>query len=326
MKLSEAYKVLELPQGVSQDEVKKRARDLMKLYHPDVNKRPGAEEKFKKINEAFERIKSGEPDVIERSRTTSSSSPFYDVGSIFESMFGGQMGGQRHRGVGHAENVHLKLSLTFEESVVGAYKTVKYYVNDFCQACEGMGTTIENNGCKTCGGRGIKETVHSSGVIFTSMKIVCPTCQGNVKMNGCLKCLGAKTVKRERVQQIHTPPGVKNGTVLRVRGAGHAIVSPTPSGHTDVILEMLVAPSQHGLTLVDNNVIYTAQINLVDALRGKKLNVPTVHGTLEIDVPPRSKNADKVLIPGRGVAPSGNQVVILDVTYPDDVSKIIDVL
>lgn len=327
MKLSEAYDVLGLKDGASEDEVKKRSRELMKKYHPDVNKEKGAEEQFKRINEATERIKSGEPDMP--THQTGNPFSYYDnLGSIFETMFGATMNGRPSRRSNRRppENIQLRIVLSFEESVVGAQKTVKYQVNDACQTCEGAGTVIEGNGCNACGGRGIIDQVRVMGNIHSTTRSMCPKCMGQVKMKGCRTCGGAKTATRERTQQIHIPPGAKDGSSLRVRGAGHAIVEPMPSGHTDVILNVVVTPDPRGLKMVNNDVVYVAKINLIDALRGIKLKVPTVFGEREIDVPPKTRHSDKVVISGHGVAPNGNQIVTLDVAYPDDISTLVKTL
>lgn len=325
MKLSEAYDVLGLKVGVSSEDVKKRSRELMKKYHPDVNKEKGAEQQFKRINEATERVKSGEPDMISHQNVRN---PFEDLGSIFETMFGGSIkNGKSSRP--HStppENIQLRIVLSFKESITGTQRTIKYQVNDACQTCDGAGKVFEGNGCNICFGRGIIEQVNVMGNIRSTTRSTCPNCRGQVVMKGCGACGGAKVIKRERIQQINILPGTKDGSTLRVRGAGHAIVEPMMSGHTDVFLHVAVTPDEQGLKLVDSDVMFNTKINLIDALRGIKLKVPTIFGEREIDVPSKTRHNDKIIISGHGVVPIGNQVVTIDVIYPNDVTPLIEML
>ena len=336
MKLSEAYEVLGLNVNASAEDVKKRSRELMKKYHPDVNKDVGAEADFKRVNEAVERIKSGEPDVFHSPAGRSydmGSTPFnpyvYDLNSIFETMFGGRMNTppRRSNSVKPIEDISLRIIMTFEESVTGVQRTIQYTVNEACRVCDGVGAIFDGNGCKTCGGRGIIEQTRSTTNMRSTVRSVCPTCHGHVKMKPCQACLGTKVFKQERTQQVHIPPGALDGSTLRVRGAGHAIVEPIAGGfHTDVVLHVTVAMSPHGLKLEKNDVIYTKKISLLDALRGAKVRVPTAFGEREIDVLPKTRNGDKVTISGHGIAPDGNQIVTFDVVYPDDVSVLVKAL
>ena len=328
MKLSEAYDVLNLKPDASAEDVKKRSRELMKTYHPDVNKDPGAEAKFKRVNEATERIKSGEPDIV--SSPFGQSMPFdgaYDLGSIFETMFGGRIRNEPRQNFKRAEDISLRVVLSFEEAVTGTQKTIKYTVNQACQACDGAGSVFEGSGCVTCGGRGIVEQTRVVGNMRTTTRTTCPTCRGNVKMKPCQTCSGSRVFKRECNQQVHIPPGVKEGSTLRVRNAGNAVVYPSPTGYnTDVILRVSVEASTHGLVMEDNAVLYTAQISLLEALRGTKIKVPTVFGEREIEIPVLSKHKDKVRISGHGVACKGDQVVTLHINYPADVNELVKIL
>lgn len=335
MKLAEAYEVLGLKSDASEDDVKKRSRELMKKFHPDVNKDASAEAQFKKVNEATERIKLGTPDVQStfsgvNNTATDPFAVYGDFSSIFETMFGRRPTSGNYRQqtsyVTTPKDVHISLALTFEEAVTGVQKTLKYTASTACRTCQGVGSLLEGNGCQTCGGRGVIVESQTSGNMHFTTTRTCTRCEGRTKMRACYDCKGKKASTLERTQQVNFPAGVKDGSILRVKGIGNAIVEPTPGRSTDVVLNIRVTPSKDGLTMKGDNVLYVMKIPLLDALKGKKVNVPTVYGEREIEIPPKTLNGDNVTIAGHGVGNKGNQVVSIAVEYPSDVSGIIDVL
>ena len=169
MNLKEAYTTLELSEGSSQDEAKKKYRELTKKWHPDVNKSPEAEAKFKKINEAYECVKNGQGNDRQPPPAHGAGwNPFHQQQVV------------------QLENIELHLTIDFKESVLGCKREMKYPRQAKCQACGGQGEMRLNNGCTKCGGSG-QTTVKRQGAVFIS---TCPQCGGRSSVESCKACNG----------------------------------------------------------------------------------------------------------------------------------------
>lgn len=304
MKLSEAYSILNLPEGVSEEEVKKQYRKLTKEFHPDVNKEPGAEDKFKKINEAYKVVSTGESTDREDIQQQSPFNPF----------------GRQHQV--QATNVELHTTISFKDSVLGCRKELKFVRNGKCNSCSGQGSVILNNGCDKCGGRG-EITNQRGNMIFTQ---TCNKCGGRTKSEKCRSCHGSGTAQTDVSIQVQVPGGVVNGNILRLGGMGNYAGSfMTMDQFTDAFLHINVTP-EDGLSINGKDVVCTLEISLLEALRGCNKSVKTVIGQKEVSVKPKSRNKEEIIIPNLGVNRVGNQKVILDVKYPSNTDKLIGVL
>src|ERR1035438_4603022 len=137
MNKEQAYKTLELSTNATETEAKKAFKKLAAKYHPDTNKDPTAESKFKEINAAYQYIQNPTPE--RESAYHNPHNPFNPFG--------------QQRQVVQLENVELNVTISFKESVLGCSKEVKYARKAKCQVCEGSGQIRINNGCTKCGGK-----------------------------------------------------------------------------------------------------------------------------------------------------------------------------
>lgn len=307
MNLKEAYKILDLAEGSTPDEAKKKYRELSKVWHPDVSSDPQAEEKFKKINEAYECVKSGKGnDPIMQS--SAGWSPFHR---------------QQPQQVVHVENIEHHLTITFKESVLGCKKEVKYLRQTKCPDCRGSGEVHVHNGCAKCGGRG-QVTIMQRGMIIVS---TCSDCHGKVNSKECSVCQGEGTVQADVSVHVSVPAGILDGNTLRLQGMGNyaGSVMGVIEQYTDTLCHITVE-EEPGLSIDGKNVVCTLTIPLLSALQGCMRTVKTINGTQKIVVPPNSRNREEVIIPHLGVGGTGDQKVILDVQYPNDISKLIGIL
>ena len=305
MNLKEAYATLELAQGTSPEEAKKKYRELTKKYHPDVNKEPGAEDKFKKINEAYQIIQTGKGTDPQDRRSSY------------------HQGGFHRQQVVQLENVEVRQTISFKESVLGCKKEIKYSRHSKCQDCGGAGEIKLNNGCKTCGGKG--QVVNRQGNMV--MVSTCSECHGQTNITMCSACHGNGTVHADVSVHVSVPAGILDGNILRLQGMGNYAGSfmGLADQHTDAFLHINVTP-EPGLSIEGTSVVSHLTISLLDALRGCKQKVKTINGEKEIQVKPQSRNRDEVIIPRQGVSGTGDQKVILDVEYPKNTDKLIGVL
>lgn len=304
MNLKEAYSILELPQTATPEEAKKRYRELTKKYHPDVNKESGAEDKFKKINEAYQVVSSG--------KSTDQDNLYWQARN--QNPFGGA--------VVVAENIDLHTTLSFKESVLGCKKEIKYTRKTKCRDCSGQGEIPQNNGCDKCGGIG-QIRGQRGNMIFSQ---TCPKCYGKVPVSSCSTCNATGVVTGEASISVSVPGGVQTGNVLRIGGMGNFAGSFGPfEQHTDIHLHLTVTPEK-GLRIDGNCVISELQISLLEALRGCNKTVKTIMGEKEVTIKPKTRNKDEIIIPSLGVNGTGDHKVVLDVYYPESVDRLIDAL
>lgn len=309
MKLSEAYAELNLSEGSTPEEAKKQYRKLSKEYHPDINKAPEAEAKIKKINEAYDCVKNGKGN--ERSPA-----PTYGHHQSNWSPFGRQQ-------VVQLQHIELKLTIDFKEAVLGCTKEMKYSRKAKCPDCNGEGQIHLNNGCQKCGGKG-QVAINQRGMVMIS---TCPQCQGKSSSEDCKTCSTEGLVQTDVSVHISVPAGIQDGNTLRLQGMGHyaGSVMGIMDQYTDAYCHITVIP-EPGLSIEGKSVVSNLPLSLLDAIRGCSRTIKTIHGDKEIQVPPLSKNDDEVSIPRCGVAGTGDHRVLLDVQYPQDTSKLIELL
>ena len=313
MKLSESYKILELPETATQDETKKQFKKLAAQFHPDVNKASDAEAKFKKINEAYECVKAGKGNERE------------DTGFNYDNInpFGGFVNFQQQN-VLQADHIETHLSISFKESVLGCKKEVKYKRNIKCNDCKGSGNLSINNGCKKCDGKG-KFISQQRGMIIMN---VCDMCHGKNNVVSCPSCKG-DCFKQSDISLSRTvPPGLIDGNILRIQNKGNfagSIMMGLGDSYSDLFCHIHVT-TEDGLHIEGNNVISTLNISLLEALQGTTHKVKTIFGDKEVIVNPKSKHRDEIVISNCGVGGNYDQKVILNINYPENIDKLINIL
>lgn len=307
MKLSEAYSILELPTTATPEEAKKKYRDLSKKYHPDINKEPGADDKFKKINIAYQCVSNGKGDEPEM--PSSWGNPFSSV-HFNRRPFQKQI---------RATHVEIHTTISFKDSVFGTKLDLKFTRQGKCQDCDGLGQKTLNNGCSKCNGIG-QITLQRGNMIFTA---TCDKCQGQVKYEKCISCKGEATTSNDVSVNVSIPGGIENNSILKMGSMGNFAGSQFGMDlYTDALLFINVTPEE-GLTLINKDVVSTISISLLEALQGCNKEVNTVIGKQEINIKPKSRNKEEIIISNLGVDRLGNQRVILDVQYPDNIDKLI---
>jgi molecular chaperone DnaJ len=321
MRLDEAYKLLELSEDATPDDAKKQFRKMAATLHPDVNKAPDAEEKFKQINEAYECVKNG------RGSDREGQISYDDV--PFDPFFGGNpFGGspfgnmQQHQNVIQTENIEVHIPISFKESVLGCKKEVKYKRNAKCNECKGTGNITKNNGCQKCGGKG-RFIQQQRGMVIMQ---VCDACHGRTNSNPCSVCSGKCYMQADISLSVTVPPGIIDGNILRIQGKGN-FAGPTMfgDGFTDLFCHMHVT-QEEGLHIEGNNVVSTLNISLLEALRGSTHSIKTIFGNRQVTVSPQTKHRDEILVPGCGVGGRNPQRVIINIDYPKNLDKLINAL
>lgn len=316
------YEVLGVDKNASDDEIKKAYRKLAKEYHPDRNKSPDAETKFKEISEAYE-VLSDSQKRAQYDRFGFNSNQFNggfssqgfdfqnfgdfgDLGDIFEQMFGGFGGGFGHsqssRRGQETQNINIErlLTISFIESIKGCEKKIKFLRKKTCSKCNGTGgeTTSDVTKCSTCNGNGtvINEIQTQLGTMRTQQ--VCPKCSGKGKIikNKCSKCHGSSYIDEEVTLIINIPAGIANGEQLVVSNKGNEFGNKV--GNLYLIIQ--VTPSNF-FERNGNDLLLKQFIDPLICMIGGKVKIATVWGEIEIDIPANTRNGETLKIPKYGV-------------------------
>ena len=336
------YQTLGVAETATTDEIKKAFRRLAKQYHPDRNpNNPQAAERFKEINEAHDVLSDPEKrkkyDQLRRygafagggagpsggrgraygagpgPETDFDMSDFGGLGDLFSSIFGRRGGaGAREE----AEEVETEVTIPFRVAALGGSVPITLSMSEVCPTCGGNGAapgaTIST--CPECKGRG---TV-SFGQGGFAVNRPCPVCRGKgtVPSKRCPRCQGSGEVRVEKRVTVDIPPGVEEGTRLRLKNQG-------PKGKGDLIVQIHVAPDRffrrEGL-----DVIGVVPINLAQAMLGSRIKVKTLDGKrVVLRIPPGTQHGQKFRIPGHGIERNGRRgdmYVEAHVTLPEKLS------
>lgn len=303
MNLQEAYSILEVPAGTSPEDAKKKYRELTKKYHPDVNKEPGAEAKFKKINEAYNVIQKGEE------------APQHYFNADFS---------QKRRKRVNPEVVQLHAHITHKDSIFGCKRDFIYDRRTKCDECNGQGIYSIHNGCTECNGQGMRIIRQGNMVIQQT----CGKCHGRIPTEECKSCDATGSVKATRTITVTVPGGVVDGNILRLEGMGNFVevvnnFFNSGDAYTDAFVHLHVQAPEFTCTVKDNNLHTSLDITLLEALRGCTKSVKTLEGIKEIKIPEKTKNGYQVILPNLGVARTGNQIIDINVDYPQDIDSLI---
>jgi len=300
MNKKEAYNILDIKYDATSDEIKKAYKKKVLEHHPDINK--SDDSIIKQINEAYQIVSTG--------KDTEPNTPYWN--SRPQSPFTHIVN----------SNIALNATISFKESVIGSKTDLKYNRKVKCGSCSGNGGIQQNNGCDRCGGNGM--IVNQQGHSFSAR--TCDKCKGRVPVSPCHECKTEGSIMVETSVSVSIPGGIPNGGILRLGGMGNFAGSIfNTDQYTDVHLKINVIPID-GLTLDEMNVISKLDISLLEALEGCTKKINTIDGMKDIYVSPKTKNKDIVKMPKLGVNRQGDQQVIIDVKYPDDVSIIISTL
>ncbi|AKG22139.1 molecular chaperone DnaJ [Calothrix sp. 336/3] len=320
------YEILGVSRDADKDELKSAYRRLARKYHPDVNKEPGAEERFKEINRAYEVLSEPETRARydrfgEQGVSGAGAAGFQDMGDmggfadIFESIFSGFAGGmgnqtqRRRSGPVRGDDLRLDLKLDFREAVFGGEKEIRISHLETCEVCSGTGAKpgTRPRTCSTCSGSGqVRRVTRTPFGSFTQVS-TCPTCNGTgmVIEDKCDACDGKGANQVTKKLKITIPAGVDNGTRLRISGEGDAGQRSGPAGDLYVYLFVNEDEEFHRDGI---NILSEIQVSYLQAILGCRLEVNTVDGAVEMIIPPGTQPNTVMKLENRGVPRLGNPV------------------
>ncbi len=356
--MEDLYKILGVDRTASQDEIKKAYRKLARKYHPDANPDDkNAEARFKEISHAYDTLSDKEkraaydagpsvfgegyhgggagygfdPSMFQQAYTRGASggggAGFADIFDLFGgggagAGAGGFAAGARG-GAARGADLTYALNLSFEDALKGVTTKTAVDKDITCPECHGSGAQPGTTPvtCPECQGRGV--TAQNQG--FFALSQPCSRCggRGSIIENPCKKCHGSGTVRATKRYTVRIPPGIKNGSKIKLKGKGQPSPSGGPPG--DLYVKVNVAPSPLFRRKGDDLVI-KVPVTISEAALGAKVEVPTTNGKVSLKIPKGTQNGRTLRIKGKG-APRvkgrgrGDLLAKIEVVVPEKLNK-----
>ena len=334
------YEVLSVGKDAGDGEIKSAYRRLALQYHPDRNPDdPDAEEKFKEASEAYSVLSDaqkraaydryGHAGLQGGGAGAGGFNPeaFADFSDIlgdlfgFGDLFGG--GGRRRRGGQRGDDVRYDLEIGFEEAVFGMGAEIQVPRMEVCDRCGGSGAEPGSgpSTCPTCHGR--REILYQQG--FLSIRRTCSTCNGGGQIirNPCSACRGQGYRQVQRKLKVNVPPGVDDGTRLRLANEGQSGSNGGPPGDLYVFLKVREHPF---FERRDSDLHCTIPINMAQAALGAEIDVPTLGQPQKLKIPEGTQNGAQFRLRNKGVVSlnggtRGDIYVHIDVRIPAKLTR-----
>ena len=343
--MTDYYEILGVSKDATKDEIKSAFRKKARTLHPDVNKAPDAEEKFKELGKAYETLMDdGKRETYDRYGEDGLKNAGFDTGGpfaggfgdlndIFESFFGGfggfGFGGRPDPNAPRrGDDLRYDIKLSFEEAVFGVNKTIQFNHLELCKDCNGTGAAkgSSKKTCTKCGGSGQIKTITRTPLGNFAQITTCPVCHGagEVIDKPCPTCQGQGMLNTEKKVEIKIPAGVDNMSKIRVSGEGDCGVNGGPNG--DLFVVVFVEPSKY-FKRDGINVFTELEITPAQAVLGDVVMVKTLDGEQEITIPAGIQHENIVKIKGAGIPvisrPSqrGDHIVIIKIVIPTKLSE-----
>lgn len=334
------YSVLGVARDADQRTIKRAFLKLARTLHPDVNKEPDAEKRFKEVNEAYsvlsdERKRANYDQFGDPNGPGGFGSDFVDMsdifgggfGDIFDSFFGGGGRGAsatRTRG----RDMSIALRITLVEAATGVSKTIAYDRLAPCDDCGGRGVAEggHERTCDRCHGAG--HVVEVQRTVFGQMQsqTTCPVCHGSGKVvdNPCETCGGEGRTPSHETVKVEIPHGVRSGQSIRIEGRGEAGVRGDTAG--DLIATIQVLDDERFERRGDD-LIHIVEVDAIDAMLGRTIEFEGIlpHERVSVEVPSGCQYGQQIEVAGYGMprlgsSARGTMIVVVRVTVPQNLA------
>ena len=322
--MADFYQILGVSRDADADTLKRAYRKLARQYHPDINKEPGAEDKFKEIGKAYEAL--ADPETRARydqfgEAGLGGAAGMPDMGDmggfadLFETFFNG-FGGQspqgsrtQRRGPQQGDDLRYDLNIDFKDAIFGQQRDIKIPHLEKCESCRGTGAKPGTGPktCTTCGGSGqVRRATRTPFGNFTQVA-ECPSCNGSGQIisDPCTSCGGSGVKQVRKKLRINIPAGVDTGTKLRVSGEGNVGLKGGPPGDLYVFIKV-----KNDSKLKRDGVTIFSEITVsyLQAILGDTVEIITVDGKVNLRIPNGTQPNTTLSLEGKGVPRLGNPV------------------
>lgn len=330
----EYYELLGVSDDASQEEIKKAYRKKAKKYHPDSNSDTADEEKFKKINKAYDVLSDEDKrkkydqfgeDGVEGHAGRGQRRAASNFQDIFEQIFGGGGFGGRSRRDDRGDSLKIHTTISLEEAYQGAEKTFEVERKKECGECEGTGAENHNTEtCSRCNGQGQVEQVQRTPLGNVRAVDTCPECggRGEIPEEKCSECNGEGLREQEEKLSVDIPPGVKDGQRLKMSGKGDESRSGRPGD-----LYLYVNVEEHEVyERRDNDLFTTVSIGVGDAALGTEIELDHPDSDIQVEVPAGTQPEQVLRLDGKGMPAQrrlrngGDLYIKIDVSIPEDLT------
>jgi molecular chaperone DnaJ len=340
------YEVLGVPKNAPPEEIKDAYRKLAMQYHPDRNKAPEAEERFKEISEAYavlsDEDKRKQYDMLGHAgfdqryttedifRGADFESVFRDlgfgfgIGDLFGTVFGDRDFGER---TSRGRDLAYDLEITLEEAARGTEKEMEVPRIEKCEVCNGTGAApgTSPRTCPKCKGSGKVQNVSRNGFGMFVRVTSCPTCggRGNLIDSPCRNCRGMGLAKKVRKITVKVPPGIDEGYELRLRGEGEAPVDGGSSGDLYVLIHITPHPY---FRRDEDDLLYNLTIGFPQAALGIEAQVPTLEGSTSIKIHSGTQPGEIFKLRGKGMPRlrgygKGDLLIRVNIAVPEKLTQ-----
>lgn len=345
------YDVLGISRDASDDEIKKAYRRLSKKYHPDISDEPDAEEKFKEVAEAYEVLSDDQKRAAYDQYGHAANDPnfgaggfggfggfggggsysggFSDFDDIFNTFFGGGVGGrsrQQPNAPQKGADLQYRMTLTFEEAIFGKETTIRYNRDEECHTCHGTGAKegTQPTTCHKCHGSGTIQVEQNTPFGRVMTQSVCDVCGGTGEeiKEKCTTCHGSGIENKSHSVKVSIPAGVEGGQQIPLRGQGEAGRNGGPYGDLYILIQVQASEQ---FERQGTEIYYEQPITFAQAALGDEVKVPTVHGNVKLRIPAGTQTGTVFRMRGKGAprvggGAQGDQHVTVKVVTPEKLS------
>ncbi|XP_020593119.1 uncharacterized protein LOC110033469 isoform X2 [Phalaenopsis equestris] len=350
-KTKDFYEALNLNRDATIKEIKSSYRNLARKYHPDMNKSPGAEEKFKEISAAYEVLSDEEKRLLydqfgeaglQGDYSGANAGPQgIDPFEVFNAFFGqsnGLFGDDKDDPMGISFNSRFKqrmgldsrydISLSLEESISGGQREINIACYDTCDSCNGSGAKSSKSikTCSECEGRGGMMKTQRTPFGVVSQVSSCLNCGGSGKVttDHCKMCNGEGKLQIKRSVKVDIPAGVVDGSTIIIKGEGSSDKKRGIVGELYLFIHIIKKP---GIRREGLNLYSDISIDYIEAILGTTIMVETIEGSRDLCIPPGTQPGEVLKFPKMGVPninkPSvrGDHLFVVRVQIPKRISE-----
>ena len=342
LKTGDYYELLGVARDADEQTIKSAFHRLARRYHPDQSTEPDAEERFKEVAEAYAVLSDPAKRADYDARGLASRPEWttedllrdidladllaagLDLGAFFSRLMNGARGGDTPT---TGADVRVQLEVPLTAVATGSDTPIRFNRRQSCHTCGGSGAKpgIPPESCTACGGTGEQTMTRTRGQVVFRRASTCAHCSGTgrVVREFCPTCMGRGQEQVQETLTVRIPPGIEEGTVLRVRGRGQT--GPVPGGRAGDLQIVVHSASHPDFVRRGADLWHRVAIPVTDAVLGTSLDIPGLQDTVSVKIPAGTQPGTVLHLDGRGLPKfrrrgRGDLYLTVDVVVPSSLS------